>query len=276
MNNELKSLLDKKYKEYSSLEFIPLDPISIPKQYTKKQDIEIAGFFAAIFSWGRRDIIIKKSTELMAIMGHSPFEFIQNYNPKTDYNRISGFKHRTFNGSDLDFYIRAMQKHYENYESLEDAFYINTPAKQILNPFNANHSLIKHEKVSQSNLKDTIEGNLIHFYTYFSSLVPNEQRNLKHISTPAKNSACKRLCMYLRWMVRNDQVDFGLWKKINTSQLIIPLDVHVMKISFHLNLIDINDKPNWKTALKLTESIQKFNPKDPVRYDFALFGMSAL
>lgn len=260
MDNELKSLLDKKYKEYSRLEFISLDPISIPKQYTKKQDIEIAGFFAAIFSWGRRDIIIKKSTELMAIMGHSPFEFIQNYNPKSDYKHITGFKHRTFNGSDLDFYIRAMQKHYENYESLEDAFYL----------------IKKSSKVSQSNLKDTIEGNLIHFYNYFSSLVPNEQRNLKHISTPAKNSACKRLCMYLRWMVRNDQVDFGLWKKINTSHLIIPLDVHVMKISFHLNLIDINDKPNWKTALKLTESIRQFNPKDPVRYDFALFGMSAM
>jgi uncharacterized protein (TIGR02757 family) len=261
MNQDLEKILNENYTRYSISEFIAFDPISIPKKYTSLQDIEIAGFFAAIFSWGRRDIIINKSNELMALMGHSPYRFVKNYSIK-DYKKIAYFKHRTFNGYDLDFYIRAMQRHYEQFESLEAAFCFN--AEDL--------------KVSQRSKfeSQSIEDNLKSFYTYFSSLVPNETRNLKHISTPAKNSACKRLCMYLRWMVRDDKVDFGLWKNINPSQLIIPLDVHVMKIAVRLDLISKNDKPNWKTALKLTKAVREFDLNDPVKYDFALFGISAL
>jgi uncharacterized protein (TIGR02757 family) len=259
MGNELKALLDKKYTEYSNSDFIPYDPISIPKQFSLKQDIEIAGFFAAIFSWGRRDIIINKSNELMALFGHSPYKFVQKYSPKRDFHKISNFKHRTFNSSDLDFYLRAMQRHYDRFDSLEDAFLVSS-----------------EEAKSQSIKEESLEANLSHFYSYFSSLVPYEQRNLKHISTPVKNAACKRLCMYLRWMVRGDSVDFGIWKNISPRQLIIPLDVHVMKIAVKLDLIDINDKPNWKTALKLTNAVSEFDKNDPCKYDFALFGMSAI
>jgi uncharacterized protein (TIGR02757 family) len=255
----MKIILNDKYKEYSESRFIINDPISIPHRFRLKQDIEIAGFFAAIFSWGRRDIIINKSIELMGLFDHSPYNFVQNYNPKLDYKKIFGFKHRTFNSSDLDFYLRAMQKHFENNDSLEDAFLIS-----------------RKDANSQRIVNESIESNLTHFYSYFSSLVPCEQRNLKHISTPASNAACKRLCMYLRWMVRKDEVDFGLWKRMNSSQLIIPLDVHVMKIAQRLDLIEETDKPNWKTALKLTNAIRKFDSKDPCKYDFALFGMSAL
>lgn len=279
MGIELEDLLNQKYHEYSNTDFIPFDPISIPKQFTKPQDIEIAGFFAAIFSWGRRDIIIKKSTELITLMNNSPYEFIKQYKP-IDYKAIAHFKHRTFNGSDLDFYIRAMQKHYKSFESLENAF-LDTPAKQKLIPMKLKENLlIKCTKKTQSTTEYynqiTIEENLINFYAYFSGLVDYESRNLKHISSPAKNSACKRLCMYLRWMIRKDKVDFGLWGNIDPSQLVIPLDVHVMKIAVQLDLIDKNDKPNWNTALKLTEAVRKFDTHDPCKYDFALFGMSAI
>jgi uncharacterized protein (TIGR02757 family) len=245
----LKYKLDTAYADYAQSSFIANDPISIPHSFSDIQDIEIAGFFAAIFSWGRRDIIISKSNELMRIMEDKPYKFIQNYSPK-DFKKIAGFKHRTFNASDLDFYIRAFQKHYSHHQSLEEAF---APKK-----------LASHQ---------TIESHLSHFYQYLSELVPYEKRNLKHISSPQSGAACKRLCMYLRWMVRKDEVDIGLWKNIKPYQLIIPLDVHVIRLAFELNLIDENDKPNWKTALKLTEKLRKLDPKDPVKYDLALFSL---
>ena len=219
MPKSLKLQLDKAYENYAQSSFIANDPISIPHSFSLLQDIEIAGFFAAIFSWGRRDTIISKSQELMKLMNKEPFYFVQNYSPK-DFKRISNFKHRTFNASDLDFYIRAFQKHYAKHHSLEKAF---TP--------------------QNSTTHKTIESHLTHFYPYLTSLVLYEKRNLKHISTPQSGAACKRLCMYLRWMVNE------------------------------LKLIDKNDKPNWKTALKLTEKLGKLDKTDPVKYDLALFSM---
>jgi len=249
MNKSLKIRLDKIYEEYANTHFILHDPISIPHSFKQLQDIEISGFFAAIFAWGRRDIIITKSSELMHIMNHQPFDFIRNYSPK-DYKRIEGFKHRTFNASDLDFYIRAFQKHYQLHTSLEEAF--------------------APQKFSSSK---TIEPHLIHFYDYMDKLVPLEKRNLKHITAPSRGAACKRLCMYLRWMVRKDAVDMGLWKKIHPSQLIVPMDLHVIRLAKELQLIDEVDKPNWKTALKLTKKLAKMDKNDPVKYDLALFSM---
>lgn len=249
MPTSLKLRLDLAYENYAQSSFIANDPISIPHSFSMLQDIEIAGFFTAIFSWGRRDIIISKSKELMELMKNNPYEFVQNYSNK-DFTRISKFKHRTFNASDLDFYIRAFQKHYATYHSLEKAFAIKN---------NASHK--------------TIESHLSHFYLYLSELVPHEKRNLKHISTPVSGAACKRLCMYLRWMVRKDEVDFGLWKTIKPSQLIMPLDVHVIRLANNLKLIGEADKPNWKTALNLTEKLRKMDKNDPVKYDLALFSM---
>jgi uncharacterized protein (TIGR02757 family) len=249
MPKSLKLQLDKAYENYAQSCFIANDPISIPHSFSLLQDIEIAGFFAAIFSWGRRDTIISKSQELMKLMNKEPFYFVQNYSPK-DFKNISNFKHRTFNASDLDFYIRAFQKHYAKHHSLEKAF---TPQNS------ATHK--------------TIESHLTHFYPYLTSLVSYEKRNLKHISTPQSGAACKRLCMYLRWMVRKDEVDLGLWKNIKPSQLVMPLDVHVIRLANELNLIDENDKPCWKTALKLTEKLGKLDKTDPVKYDLALFSL---
>lgn len=249
MSRLLKNRLDRAYEYYAQSSFIENDPIAIPHSFSLLQDIEIAGFFAAIFSWGRRDIIIAKSKELMQLMQNKPYEFVQTYTPK-DFKKISSFKHRTFNASDLDFYIRAFQRHYKEHKSLETAFL--------------------PDKLTKGK---TIEANLVHFYTYMSGLVSHEKRNLKHISTPTSGAACKRLCMYLRWLVRKDEVDMGLWKSIRPSQLIMPLDVHVIRLGIELGLIEDTDKPSWKTALKLTEKLRILDPKDPVKYDLALFSL---
>lgn len=227
--------------------FIESDPISIPHRFSLLQDIEIAGFFSAIFAWGRRDIIISKASELMEIMENRPFEFVQSYSKKEKL-RIQNFKHRTFNADDLDFYLRALRLHYRESDTLE--------------------SLFIHDSQDL-----TIENALSHFYQYFQRIQPNQTRNFKHISTPEKNSACKRLCMYLRWMVRSDEIDFGIWKSIKPGQLIIPLDVHVMNIAKQFNLLEESDKANWKTALKLTEKLKEFDKNDPVKYDLALFSL---
>jgi len=241
-----KSRLDS-YLSNNLEDFIANDPISIPHLFSQKQDIEIIGFFAAIFAWGRRDIIISKAKELVKLMENQPYQFVLNYSQK-EKSKLKNFKHRTFNANDLDFYLRALQFHYTENDSLESAFYTKEKS-------------------------ESIEPHLTHFYQYFRAITPNESRNFKHISTPEKNAACKRLCMYLRWMVRHDEIDFGIWTSMNTSQLVIPLDVHVMNVAAQLNLIDINDKPNWKTAIKLTEKLKKYDSQDPVKYDLALFSM---
>jgi len=244
---ELKALLDKKVNFFNRTSFIKDDPICIPHQFSKKQDIEIAGFFAAIFAWGIRKTIINKSKDLLERMDNSPHDFILNHSNK-DLKRLLGFKHRTFNDIDLLFLVDVFKKHYTENESMETAF---LPSKE--NP-------------SQQN-------RLAHFYNYIFSH-EHLRRSEKHISTPAKNSACKRINMYLRWMVRTDNkgVDFGIWQKIKPSDLIIPMDVHVCRVSEKLGLLD-KPKANWKEAVKLTALLRQMDAKDPVKYDFALFGM---
>lgn len=244
---EIKQLLDRKVKQYNQPAFIEKDPISIPHLFSKKQDIEIAGFFASIFAWGIRKTIINKSSDLLNRMDNSPYDFILNHSEQ-DLKGLLGFKHRTFNDIDLLFLIDVFKQHYKKYDSLETAF-------------------LPNQKVSTQQEK------LEHFYNYIFSY-DHLKRTEKHISTPAKKSACKRLNMYLRWMVRQDNngVDFGIWHRINPINLIIPLDVHVCRVSKKLGLLD-SEKTNWQIAVKLTEQLRHFDKKDPVKYDFALFGM---
>jgi uncharacterized protein (TIGR02757 family) len=242
----MKSYLDQVLSQIDG-EFIQNDPISIPHSFRCREDIEISGFFAAIFAWGRRDIIIRKTNELMLLMNNEPYQFIRNYTP-SDFQKINGFKHRTFNSSDLDFYIRALKQVYQDHSSLESLF--------------------------KGDLKaETIEGHLIHFYQTMSTIVPLESRNLKHISTPRSKSACKRLCMFLRWMVREDEIDFGIWKTIKPNQLVIPLDVHVMNVAKKYAILPENEKPSWQTAIELTNYLKKWCAEDPVKYDLALFSL---
>lgn len=250
---ELIKFLNKKVDEFNQPFFIKDDPISIPHLFTKKQDIEIAGFFAAIFAWGNRTTIINKSKELLSLMDNAPYDFCMNHSD-VQLKKLLHFKHRTFNATDLLYFIEFFKFHYSSNKSLESAF-----AKGMKKD------------------DETIENGLIHFYNYFFSLPDIPERTKKHIASPDKNSTCKRLSMYLRWMVRNDKngVDFGIWKNIKPSQLICPLDVHVVRVAQKLGLLDSN-KTDWQTAATLTKYLRTLDKHDPVKYDFALFGLGAI
>lgn len=252
---ELKIFLDKKVNFYNRPSFIELDPISIPHQFSKKQDIEIAGLFAALFAWGQRTTIINKANELMNRMDQAPYDFICHHSEQ-DLKKLVGFKHRTFQDVDLLFLVDFLSRHYQKQDSLEDAFVMD-----------------QGQRIVDQNLNTLQYKRLRNFYdTVFAG--DHLRRTEKHISTPAKKSACKRINMYLRWMVRKDKqgVDFGLWKKIKSNELIIPLDVHVCRVSEKLGLLE-NTKTNWEIAVNLTEQLRQFDAKDPVKYDFALFGI---
>ena len=253
IENNLKEFLNSKVNFYNQPSFITSDPICIPHQFTKKQDIEIAGFFAAIFAWGNRTTIINKSNELMQLMDKAPHQFISQHQKK-DLQKLEGFKHRTFNTTDLLYCIEFFKMHYATNNSLETAFTRGMHKTDV-----------------------TIENGLKGFYNYFFSLPHIPERTKKHIASPEKKSSCKRLNMYLRWMVRNDNtgVDFGIWKKIAPSQLIIPIDVHVARVAKKLNLLQ-NNKTDWQAALELTAYLRTLDAADPVKYDFALFGTGVM
>ncbi|MEP6948954.1 MAG: TIGR02757 family protein [Ginsengibacter sp.] len=252
---DLKQFLDKKVLEFNNLSFIKDDPVCIPHLFSKKQDIEIAGFFAAVFAWGTRKTIINKCKLLLQLMGNAPYDFCMNHKVE-DLKKLERFCHRTFNDTDLLYFISFFKFHYSKHNSLEVAFFNNRTLQQ------------------RGNI---VEASLNSFYEYFFSLEDVPARTRKHIASPAKNSSCKRLNMYLRWMVRNDNkgVDFGIWKKISPSQLICPVDVHVARAARHFDLL--KRKPvDWQAALELTNELRKFDNDDPVKYDFALFGLGVL
>lgn len=246
----LKELLDEQADHYNRLDFIENDPISIPHSYKKLQDIEISSFWTAILSWGQRKTIISKAKELFCYMDNSPYEFIKNHT-KADLKPFINFRHRTFNGIDAVRFIQFFRNFYAEHISFEDAFTIfrhegETDTKQALNRF---HQL------------------------FFTSDKASE-RTRKHVSAPERGSACKRLNMFLRWMVRNDDrgVDFGLWKRIRPADLFCPCDVHVASMARRLGLIT-RKQTDWKAVEELTNNLRLMDSQDPVRYDFALFGL---
>jgi len=249
MNNDLKSFLDKKVAQYNQPSFIAADPISIPHLFSKKQDIEIAGFFAAIFAWGNRTTIINKSKELMMLMHEEPYQFILHHS-NNDLKKLLHFKHRTFNATDLLYSILFLKHHYLHHRSLETAFFPN--------------------KAGQVVIEDALNS----FFGYFFSLNEAPEHTKKHIAAPFKGSTCKRLNMFLRWMVRSDNhcVDFGIWKGIDPADLICPVDVHVARVARSLNLIT-RGQTDWLTATELTQNLKTFDAADPVKYDFALFSL---
>ena len=221
----------------------------IPHLFSKKQDIEIAGFFVAIFAWGNRTTIIQKSKELMQLMDNAPYDFCLHHTP-AQLIKLSEFKHRTFNTTDLLYFIEFFKQHYSKYKSLETAFTMHG---------------------------GSVEKILTGFHQYFFSLEHVPARTKKHIATPERNSSCKRLNMYLRWMVRQDNkgVDFGIWKSISPSQLICPIDLHVARVARRFNILQ-RKQTDWQAALELTEYLRTLDPADPVKYDFALFGLGVM
>ncbi len=252
-NNELKLFLNKKVDQYNQPFFIAADPISIPHKFIQQQDIEIAGFFAAILAWGNRKSVINSCNTLMQLMDNQPYQFCLHHSKK-ELQALEQFKHRTFNTTDLLYCITFFKQHFTQHPSLEIAF------------------------TQWMNKKDeTVENGLIGFHHYFFSLQDFPERTRKHIASPQKKSACKRLNMYLRWMVRSNEtsVDFGLWKQIKSSQLIIPIDVHVSRVAKKLGILT-RTQNDWQAATELTTYLKKLDSKDPVKYDFALFGLGVM
>jgi uncharacterized protein (TIGR02757 family) len=249
MNEAIHTMLDQKVKQYNHIEFIEKDPICIPHLFTKQQDIEIAGFFAALFAWGNRTTIINKSKELLARMDNAPYDFCTQHQDR-DLKKLLGFVHRTFNDTDLLYCVEFFKHHYTKNESLETAFFTSSIS------------------IAQA---------LTHFQAYFFSLADAPSRTKKHIASPLSGSTCKRLNMFLRWMVRHDQqgVDFGIWKSTTPANLIIPIDVHVARVARALGILH-RTQTDWQAAIELTDYCRTLDPMDPVKYDFALFSLGVV
>ncbi|MFT7351253.1 MAG: hypothetical protein ACI9XR_000993 [Flavobacterium sp.] len=245
--SELKDFLDEKVIQYNTTNFIESDPVSIPHQFQLKEDIEISGFLAATIAWGNRKMIISNSQKLVNIMGNSPYDFVLSHS-ETDLDKLDNFVHRTFNSLDAKTFIISLKNIYQNHGGLETAF-------------------------TKNQEKGSMQKSISEFKKVFFE-VPHSYRTEKHISDPENNSAAKRINMFLRWMVREDKngVDFGLWKNISSANLSCPLDVHSGNVARKLKLL--NRKQNdAKAVLELDTNLRKLDNLDPVKYDFALFGL---
>jgi len=245
--SELQSFLDAKVVLYNKPDFIESDPIQIPHLFSLKEDIEIAGFLAATIAWGNRKMIIKNAHRMTDLMGNAPYDFVMSAS-HNDLDKLKNFVHRTFNGQDFTTFIRALRHIYKNHGGLESVF-------------------TKFQK------PDSLQSSISEFKRLFFE-IDHQQRTQKHVSDPLNNSAAKRLNMYLRWMVRDDKtgVDLGLWKSIPKSILSCPLDVHSGNMARKLGLLT-RKQNDGKALVELDAVLRKLDPNDPVKYDFALFGL---
>lgn len=252
-DNNLRNLLEDAVLRFNQPAFIEADPISVPHAFGGLQDREIMGFWAATLAWGQRKAIIQSAQKIAALMDHAPHDFILHHEEK-DRQRFLEFKHRTFQATDTLWFLEFFQQYYRRNDSLETAF------SRHLTPGAA-----------------TVEQALRGFHELFFDHPDAPQRTRKHVATPARGSTCKRLNMFLRWMVRRDAagVDFGVWTGISPAQLLIPLDVHVERVARGLGLLK-RRQSDWQAVLELTENLRAYDPADPVKYDFALFGLGVL
>ena len=244
---ELKEFLDFKVEQYNTPEFIETDPVQIPHLFSRKEDIEISGFLTATISWGNRKSILKNANAMMELLDHAPYDFVMQHS-ENDLEKLQHFVHRTFNGSDLAYFLRAFKNIYDTYGGLENIF-------------------------SKYSNKESLQPAIHEFKKIFFEL-PHEVRTQKHVSDPLKNSAAKRINMFLRWMVRNDNkgVDLGIWESIFPAQLSCPLDVHSGNVARKLGLLK-RKQNDAKALAELDKNLRKMDPEDPVKYDYALFGL---
>ncbi|MDO5510574.1 MAG: TIGR02757 family protein [Weeksellaceae bacterium] len=249
LKSKWKDLLDERADFYNQPHFIATDPIQIPHRFSLKQDIEIAGFLLATIAWGNRKSIIRSGERLMHLMDDAPYEFLMNSSPQ-EILQITGFVHRTFSSQDLQQFLLALKELYSSYDSLEDVL-LPQPEEQEMS-----HALERWRSLFMQNRTPHCG---------------------KHFSSPYRKSAAKRLHMYLRWMVRKDDrgVDFGVWERISPALLSIPLDVHSAKVAREMGLLQ-RKQNDYKAVQELDEVLRFFDAKDPVKYDFALFGISAI
>ncbi|TRX40797.1 TIGR02757 family protein [Flavobacterium restrictum] len=248
---ELKEFLDEKVILYNNCDFIESDPVQIPHLFTQKEDIEIAGFLSATIAWGNRKMIIKNAHKMMDLMGNTPYDFVLSHS-ETDLERLENFVHRTFNGTDFASFIKGLQHIYKNHGGLETVF----------------------TKKDGDNGKTINLQNTIHEFKQLFFEIPHHYRTQKHISDPLNGSAAKRINMYLRWMVRQDNkgVDLGIWKNISPSLLSCPLDVHSGNVARKLGLLT-RKQNDAKALAELDLKLRELDANDPVKYDFALFGL---
>ncbi len=238
--------MEHKCLQYEQLNFIEQDPILVPHQFSKKEDIEISAFLISIIAWGQRKSILKSGERLIEILDHAPHDFILHHT-ESDLKRVMGFVHRTFNADDLQFFLNRLQALYREYRSLENCFLLN-------GAFEAKHSISRFKAI------------------FFDAT--HLKRTEKHLADPLKKSSAKRLNMFLRWMVRSNKrgVDFGIWERIKPSDLMLPLDVHTGNVSRQLGLLK-RKQNDWQAVEEITNVLRRLDPEDPVKYDFALFGM---
>lgn len=251
--SQLFDVLESAVRQYNTPGFIPADPISIPHRFSRLQDREIMGFWTATLAWGQRKTILQSANRLIELMDGAPFDFVQQHEER-DRERFLAFKHRTFQATDTLYFLEFLQQYYRRHTSLEQAF-------------------ARHLQAGDA----TVENALLGFHRDFFDHPYAPERTRKHVATPERGSTCKRLNMLLRWMVRHDAagVDFGDWRTISPSQLLIPLDVHVERVARRMGLLS-RPQTDWKAVLELTDNLRRFDPADPVKYDFALFGIGVL
>ena len=247
--HDLKSFLDEKVLKYNQPFFIETDPIQIPKNFSGKENIEIAAFLTATIAWGNRQSIIKNATKLMVLLDNEPHDFVLNHSD-SDYKILEKFVHRTFNGNDCVYFIRSLKNIYQNHDGLQSVF---------------ENGFQKESEVKSA---------LTEFYNVFFEI--GGERSRKHVSNVEKGASAKRLNMFLRWMIRKDKtgVDFGLWNGIPQSELLLPLDIHTGNVARKLGLLQ-RKANDWKAVEEVTQNLRKFDPADPIKYDFALFGLGA-
>lgn len=295
MRKDLQEILWNYAEKYRVTEFLEDDPLQIPHRFSKKEDIEISAFFSAIMAWGQRKSIIKSSNELLNRLDNAPYDFVCNFE-KSDEKQLQGFVHRTLNSEDVVFILKRFQSLYKEGKSLESAFaYVSSDEKIISSEIRNKNSIsidssskYKSSSETDSGIDDKWSTNLVieypiiyrenrvkqglsNFYDWMFDT--GENRTKKHVSDPRKKSACKRLNMFLRWMVReNDGLDFGIWTSITPAELMMPLDVHVLRMTEELGIAE-NIKGNWEGCEQLTSIFREIHPVDPTLFDFALFGL---
>ncbi len=247
-DSELQVLLDESYEKYNTLDFIETDPIQVPHSFSKKENIEISAFLAATIAWGRRDMIIKNAWRMIKILDNNPYDFIMNATQK-DFNSLERFVHRTFQHVDFVFFLQSLQNIYKNKNGLEDVFW---------------QGYRKNKSIKEA---------IMNFREVFFEL-PAPDRTQKHVANVTRNSAAKRINLFLMWLIRHDKVGvhFGLWKKFNPADLMLPLDVHTANMSRALKLLQ-RKQNDWKAVVELTNNLKKFDANDPTKYDFAIFGL---
>ena len=246
--NELKQILEENYQKYNTLSFIETDPIGIPHRFQKTENIEISAFLTSIIAWGRRDMIIKNANRMMNLLDNKPYDFVINAT-ENDLEMCKKFVHRTFNGEDFVFFLKSLRNIYINHGGLHQVF---------------SEGYRTNKSIRQS----------ISYFRKIFFEIESLQRTQKHIANVDKNSAAKRINMFLMWLVRRDNVGvhFGLWKDIDTADLFLPLDVHTANMSRALGLLS-RKQNDWKAVEEITGNLRKFDSKDPVKYDFAIFGL---